>query len=99
MDYEPRNILPNMDDHVFNDVDDDDVADDEEGDVNATRTDELARPYLLDLTMARWCELAGVNVREVRQHVNDCIMRKRDNMKYITMQVTEMRTSTWSISM
>jgi hypothetical protein len=89
MEYEPSEIGPNMNDHLFDDDADDDEADDDDGDL-LLRTDTNilpVKPCLMDLTRTGWDELAKVKVSEVRQHAKDRVVRKRDTMKYIMLQV------------
>ncbi len=82
-----------MDNHVFDDEPEDDEADNDDQDL--LRTDSNIQPVklcLMDLMWTGWDELAKSNVQEVRQHAKDCLVRKRDTMKYIMMQVLEMNT-------
>jgi hypothetical protein len=97
----PSGIVPNMNDHVFDDDADDNEADNNDGDL-LLRTDTNilpVKPCLMDLTRTRWDELAKMKVSKVRQHAKDCLVRKCDTMKYIMLQVIEMKSSTRLISM
>jgi hypothetical protein len=99
MEYEPCETLPDMDNHVFDDEPEDDEADNYDQDL--LRTDSNVQPVklcLMDLMWTGWDELTKLNVQEVRQHAKDCLVWKRDTMKYIMMQVMEMKSSLMSIS-
>jgi hypothetical protein len=98
MDYKSSDVVPNMDDHVFEDKSKDNVTEDDERDIQINQTDVSTRTCLLDLTRTNWRDLENVKVREVCQHHADCMQQKRDTMKYILMQVVEMKTTTWVIS-
>jgi hypothetical protein len=87
-----------MDDHIFDDEYEDDDADENESDIRNELPILSTKPCLLNLTKIGWEELDKVNVREVRHHATDRIVRKRDTMKYILMQVMEMKSSTRAVS-
>jgi hypothetical protein len=57
------------------------------------------KPCLSDLTKIGWKEIENVKVREVRQHASNRSERKRDTMKYIMVQVMDMKSSTRDISL
>jgi hypothetical protein len=50
MEYESSDVVPNMDDHVFDNKYNDDKADDDEWDIQIIQSDASTRPCLLDLT-------------------------------------------------
>jgi hypothetical protein len=96
MEYEPSDVVPNMDDHVFDDKYNDNEAEDDEHDMQIIQSDASTRPCLLDLTSTGWQQLE--NVIEVHQHHTNHMQRKHDTMKYILMQVVEMKTTMRDIS-
>jgi hypothetical protein len=99
MEYEPCETLPDMDNHVFDDEPEDDEADNDNQYLLRTDSNlQPVKPCLMDLTRTGWDELAKLNVQEVRQHAKYPLVRKRDMMKYIMMQVMEMKSSLRSIS-
>jgi hypothetical protein len=98
MDHEANDILPNMDDHVFDDEYEDDDADENESDTWNELLILLTQQCLLNLNKIGWEELEKVNVREVRQHATDCLVWKRVTMKYIMRQVIKMESSTRAVS-
>ncbi len=100
MEYKPSEIVPNMNNHVFDDDADDDEAEDNDGDL-LLRTDTNilpVKPCLMDLMRTGWDELAKVKVSKVQQHAKDHVVQKHDAMKYIMLQVIEMKSSTRLIS-
>jgi hypothetical protein len=98
MDYKSSDVIPNMDGHAFDKESEDNKADNDEGDIQINRADASMRPCLLDLTRTGWNALENLKVREVRQYHTNCMQQKRDTMKYILMQVVEMKTTMWAIS-
>ena len=48
--------------------------------------------------MVGWEAIDKVKVKEVRQHAKDRISRKSEMMKYIMLQVLEMKSSSGDIS-
>ena len=46
-----------------------------------------------------WEQIDKVKVKEVRQHAKDRLCWKRDMMKYIMVQVIDMKSSTGAISL
>ncbi len=98
MDHEANDVLPNMQDHVFDDEYDDDEADENESEIHNELLIISAKPCLLDLTKLGWQELEKVNVREVHQHATKWFVQKRDTIKYIMRQVIKMKCSTRAVS-
>ncbi len=98
MNHKANDVLPNMDDHFFDDEYKDDDADENESDTGNELPMLLTKQCLLNLTKIGWEELEKVNVREVRQHATDRIVRKRDTMKYIMRQVIKMKSSMRAVS-
>ncbi len=84
IEYEPSEIVPNMNDHVFDDDADDDEADDDDGDLLLRIDTNImpVKPCLMDLTRTGWDELAKVKVNEVWHHAKHRAVRKQDTMKY-----------------
>jgi hypothetical protein len=97
MDHEANNVLPNMDDHVFDDEYEDDDTDKNESDIRNELPILSTKPCLLNLTKIGWEELEKVNVREVCKHATDRIVWKCDTMKYIMMQIIEMKSGSRSV--
>jgi len=53
---------------------------------------------LSDFQGLGWAAIDQVKVKEVRQHAKDCLSRKSDMMKYIVLQVINMKTISGDIS-
>ncbi len=87
-----------MDDHIFDDEYEDNDADENESDIRNELPILSTKPCSLNLTKIGWEELDKVNVREVHQHATNRIVQKRDTMKYIMVQVMEMKSSMRSVS-
>ena len=98
MDYESSCIVPNIDDHVFDNESDYGKADNNELDIQINRTDVSMRPCLLDLTRTGRHDWEHVKVRKVHQHHTNHMQWKRDTMTYILIQVVKMKTTMRAIS-
>ncbi len=88
-----------LDKHIFNDEYEDDDANDDDAEMLGNKESNLSmRPCLSDLTEIGWKEIENVQVREVRWHASEHSEQKRDKMKYIMVQVINMKSSTREIS-
>ena len=99
MEYEPSENVPDINDHVFdgNNEDKDDDNDDEVITGLEVVTVQ-SRPCLSDLQGLGWAAIDKVKVKEVRQHAKDRLYRKSDMMKYILLQVIDMKSISGDIS-
>jgi hypothetical protein len=52
----------------------------------------------VDLLLVGWDDLAKVNVKDVCKHMIERLQWKRANMKYIMLEVIEMKSSSRSIA-
>ena len=73
MEYEPEMLVPNIDDHVFNNIEDEFDNEIEEED----KMLELERPCLIDLVNKGWKKLGKMNVKKVRMVADERTQRKR----------------------
>ena len=99
MEYEPSENVPDINEHVF-DVNNEDEDDDNDDEVITGLEVEtvLSRPCLSDLQGLGWEAIDKVKVKEVRQHAKDRLSRKSDMMKYIVLQVIDMKSISGDIS-
>jgi hypothetical protein len=76
MDFEPSGIVPDMNDHSFDQdkQEEDDTKDNEQDVVDGFF--QAKRPCLMDLLLTGWDELAKVNVKEVRKHTIKHLQQK-----------------------
>ena len=85
MEYEPKILVPDIDDHVFTNEDgiDDDGADDEEQEMTMEISGVMTRPCLMDLVKVGWNNLKEMNVNKIRMVVDEQMLRKRMTTEYI----------------
>jgi hypothetical protein len=94
MEYEPETLVPNIDDHIFddNDKDNDKMVDVNEKidtiDVVANGEGSLElRPCMMDLVNKGWKKLDKMNVRKVQTVTEEWSQRKQQTMHYIMDRV------------
>ena len=93
MEYEPSENVPDMNDHVFDDNNKDENDDkDDEVITGLEVVTVLSRPCLNDMQGLGWEAIDKVKVKEVRQHAKDRLSRKSNMMKYIVLQVIDMKS-------
>ena len=89
MDYESSAVIvPNMDDHVFDEEDEGEAMENEDDDIGQN----LTKLCVTKLYENGWREINQSKVRKVWQVARDRVIRKRDVTKYIMKQVKEMKT-------
>ena len=68
MEYEPKILVPNIDDHVFSNEDsiNDDGADNKEQEMTMEVSGVMTRPCLMDLVKVGWNNLKEMNVNKIR---------------------------------
>jgi hypothetical protein len=93
MEYEPEMLVPNIDDHVFNDNEQNDDEIEEEEQML-----ESERPCLIDLVDKGWKKLGKMNVRKVRMVADEPTQRKRETTYYMMDRVSTMREQTMPMS-
>jgi len=92
MDYETsETVVPNIDDHVFDEEDEGESMEIDNNDIE--RIDNTTKLCVSKLYMAGWREIDELKVPEVRQVARDRITWKRDVTKYIMEQVKEMKSN------
>ncbi len=95
MEYEPKSLVPNIDDHVFTNEEgiDDNGADDEneEQDLSVDVGGEMVRPCLMDLVKVGWDKLGEMNVKKIRMVAGERSRRKRTTAQYIIGRVSSMK--------
>jgi ABC-type uncharacterized transport system ATPase subunit len=93
MDYESsETVVPNIDDHVFDEEDEGESMEIDNNDIE--RIDNTTKLCVSKLYMAGWREIDELKMPEVRQVVaRDRITQKRDVTKYIMEQVKEMKSN------
>jgi hypothetical protein len=92
MEYEPSENVPDMND-VFDDNNKDENDDkDDEVITGLEVVTVLSRPCLNDMQGLGWEAIDKVKVKEVRQHAKDRLSRKSNMMKYIVLQVIDMKS-------
>ena len=97
MEYEPSGVVPDINDHVF-DSDDDEADDDDESVTRLELDTEQTKVCLIDLQEVSWEAIDKLKVKEVRQHAKDRLARKSEMMKYIMLQVIDMKSISGEIS-
>lgn len=98
MEYEPTGVVPDINDHVF-DGDNDEADDDDDESVTRLELDTVqTKPCLLDLQEVGWEAIDKLKVKEVRQHAKDRLARKSEMMKYIMLQVIDMKSISGEMS-
>ncbi len=98
MNYKPDRKIPYMNEYVSDDESkEDEDANNERDLVQIDGLVQPVKPCLLNLLQTRWDESAKVNVKEVHKHVADPTQQKRDTVKFIWVQVIDMKSSTRSI--
>ena len=85
MEYEPKILVPNIDDHVFSNEDsiNDDGADNKEQEMTMEVSGVMTRPCLMDLVKVGWNNLKEMNVNKIRMVADEQMQRKRRTTKYI----------------
>jgi hypothetical protein len=95
LEYEPKSLVPNIDDHVFTNEEgiDDNGADDEneEQDLSVDVGGEMVRPCLMDLVKVGWDKLGEMNVKKIRMVAGERSRRKRTTAQYIIGRVSSMK--------
>jgi hypothetical protein len=89
MEYEPEMLVPNIDDHVFNNNEEVDNDIEEEEQMLESR-----RPCLIDLVEKGWEKLDEMHVKKVRMVADKHTQRKRETTHYIMGRVATMREQT-----
>jgi hypothetical protein len=94
MEYEPSENVPDINDLVFDEDNNEDKDDDNDDEVitGLEVVTVQSRLFLSDLQGLGWATIDKVKVNEVRQHAKDRLSRKRDMMKYIVLQVIDMKS-------
>ncbi len=97
MDYEPSRIIPDMNNHTFDEDEPevDGVLDNEHDVVKRFALSQ--KPCSVDLSPVGWDDLDKVNVKDVHKHTIELLQWKRDTMKYIMQQVIKIESSSWLI--
>ena len=99
MEYEPSENVPDINDHVFDDNNEDEDDDNDDEVITGLEVVTIqSRPCLSDLQGLGWAAIDKVKVKEVRQHAKDRLSRKSDMMKYIVLQVIDMKSISGDIS-
>jgi hypothetical protein len=100
MEYEPKILIPDIDDHVFNNEDgiDDDGDDNEEQEMTMEISGVMTRPCLMDLVKVGWNNLKEMNVNKIRMVADERTQRKRTTTNYIVDQVKTMKEDMMSAS-
>ena len=99
MEYKPSENVPDINDHVFNDNNEDKVDDNDDEVITGLEVVTVqTRLCLSDFQGLGWAAIDKVKVKEVRQHAKDRLSRKSDMMKYIVLQVINMKTISGDIS-
>jgi len=84
MDYESSEVIvPNMDDHVFNEEDEGEAMENEDDDIGQN----LKKLCVTTFYKYGWREINQLKVRKVRQVARNRVIRKRDVTKYTMKQV------------
>jgi hypothetical protein len=95
LEYEPENLVPNIDDHIFgtNKADADDVFDDDDDEtvINLGERVQLTRLFLIDLVDSGWKKRIKMNVWKVRIVPDKWLLRKRKTTQYIMHRVAAMK--------
>ena len=93
MKYEPKILVPDIDDHVFTSEDgvDDDGMDDEEQEMMMEIGRLMMRPCLMDLVLVGWNKLKEMNVKKIRMVADERVQRKRTTTKYIMDRFKSMK--------
>jgi hypothetical protein len=68
MEYKPKNLVPNINDHVLSNEDgiNDDGADNKEQEMTMEISRVMTRPCLMDLVKVGWNNLKEMNVNKIR---------------------------------
>ena len=93
MKYEPKILVPDIDDLVFTNEDgvDDNGMDDEEQEMTMEIGGLMTRPCLMDLVLVGWNKLKEMNVKKIRMVADERVQRKRTTTKYIMDRVKSMK--------
>ena len=93
MKYEPKILVPDIDDLVFTNEDgvDDNGMDDEEQEMTMEIGGLMTRPCLMDLVLVGWNKLKEMNVKKTRMVADERVQRKRTTTKYIMDRVKSMK--------
>ena len=94
MEYKPSENVPDINDLVFNEDNNEDKDDDNDDEVitGLEVVTVQSRLFLSDLQGLGWAAIDKVKVNEVRQHAKDRLSQKSDMMKYIVLQVIDMKS-------
>ena len=99
MEYEPSENVPDINDHVFDENNEDKDDDNDDEVITGLEVDTVwSRPCLRDLQGLGWAAIDKVKVKEVRQHAKDHLSWKSDMMNYIVLQVIGMKSISGEIS-
>ena len=100
MEYEPKILVPDIDNHVFSNEDGigDDEADNEEQEMTMEISGVMKRLCLMDLVKVGWNKLKEMNVNKIRMVVDQPMQRKRTTTKYIVDWVKTMKEDLMSAS-
>ena len=100
MKYEPKILVPDIDDLVFTNEDgvDDNGMDDEEQEMTMEIGGLMTRPCLMNLVLVGWNKLKEMNVKKIRMVADERVQRKRTTTKYIMDRVKSMKHELMSAS-
>ena len=99
MEYKPSENVPDKNDHVFYGSNEDKDDDNDDEVITGLEVETvLSRPCLSNLQELGWAAIDKVKVKEVRQHAKDFLSRKSNMMKYIVLQVINMKSISGDIS-
>jgi len=93
MEYEPKILVPDIDNHVFTNEDgvNDNGRDDEEQEMTMEIGGVLTRPCLMDLVLVGWNKLKEMNVKKIRMVADGRMQRKRTMTNYIMDRVKSIK--------
>jgi hypothetical protein len=92
MKYELEMLVPDIDDHIFNNNDkvDNDIGDNEE-ETTMNACERVARKDLTDLFEMGWNKLGEMNVKKERMVTGKCTQRKRKTTQYKMDRIAVMK--------
>jgi hypothetical protein len=93
MEYKPKLLVPNIDDHTFTNDEgiDEDGDEDEEQELAVNVGDEMLRPCLMDLVKVGRAKLKEMHVKKIRMVAEERLRRKRTTTQYIMNRVKSMK--------
>jgi hypothetical protein len=99
MEYEPETLVPDIDNHIFdnNDKVDNDIGDDEEETI-MNKSERVARTSLTDLVETGWNKVGEMNVKKARMVVDKCTQRKRKRTRNIMDRVAMLKQESTTTS-